>query len=116
MNLDLLAVQAVIDRHQHAAGRRDPVVRLEQSGDVLGDERHPIALPQARAEQRGREPAHPLTHLAIGVAPVLVHDGDFVRTDQPAPLQKAHRAELGPWASRTSGKSVISVMDPFLIS
>ena len=94
--LHLLAVQAIVDGHQHTAGRWNPVVRLKEGGDVRGDKRHPIALLQAGREQRGRQPAHSLTHLAIGVAAVLVHHGDFVRIDELAPLQETQRAELAP--------------------
>jgi hypothetical protein len=92
--LDLLTVEPIVDGHQHATGRRHAVVGLEQRGNVRRDEGDAVTLLQPGAAQGGGKPAHPLTHLALCVAPFLMNDGDLVRVDELAALQEAQRIQF----------------------
>ena len=53
----LVAVQPEVDRHQHAAERRDAVQRDEEARRVRRHDRHPVAGREAELVERDREAA-----------------------------------------------------------
>jgi hypothetical protein len=92
---DLALVEPVVERDEDAACRGHAEVRLEQRRRVRADERHPVALLEARLPQRGGQAVHALAQLPVGVAPVVVDHCDLVGVDKGAALQERHGVELG---------------------
>lgn len=92
--LDVIGIKPVIDRHENATGCRHTVVRLQQRRDVRSDEGDAVAPLQAGGAQGRGQPAHPLAHLAVRVAPVLMDDSDLVGVHELAALQEAQWVEL----------------------
>jgi hypothetical protein len=85
---DVLGAEPVVERHQHPAGRRHPVVGFQQRRGVRAEERHPVTLAQPRRAQRRGQPVHALPELPVGVAAALVHHRHLVRVHQHAALEE----------------------------
>ena len=89
-----VAVEARVDRDEHAARERDAEAGIEHRGNIVREERDAVAAPDAVGAERGREPPDALTEFRVRVLALAVDDADPRRVDALGALEEEERREL----------------------
>ncbi len=83
-----------VDRAQHAAGQRDPVVRLERHVAVRRQHRHALARREAARDERAPEGVAAVVELRPRPRAVAVDDRRAIAVREGAAAQEEERGQL----------------------
>src|SRR5688500_16566413 len=87
--------QAGINRDQDTSSRRNPIMSFKERRSIGAQKSDSIMFLEANHPQPGGQPVDPLRKLTIGITPLPMDNGHFIRKDKSAPPEEADGRQFG---------------------